>query len=1316
MIYMKKFYFAILSVLLFAVTGFAQTQTITYNNGGTYQWTPPCGVTSFSVQAWGAGAGGYSWQGGGGGGGGGGAYAASTNIPVIYGNTYTIVVGQGASRGSGEAGGTTSFGGNLVKAEGGGIASITTGGRSTGTYSVGQIRYAGGNGGGSTSANEGAGGGGSAGASGPGGNGYPPSGNSGGAGGLGGPGGGAAGGQGGKKYSDGDDGSSPGAGGGERGSGRYSQDGGGADGQVIITYNGIGNYCNVSFSYTEPITNVNFAGINNSTSASTGSSDYELFCITGKVSIGTSYPISLQGNTVGWYRDYFTVWIDWNQNGIFDASEKTNIGSIFNSTGIDGITATGSIAVPAGATLGTTKMRVVKNYNGYSGSACGSNTYGQAEDYLITVSGNCQQPTGATGNGTASALTVCSGTPVTLKQTGGTLGPSQQWKWYSGTPGGTLVNANTNSDAAYSFTASAGTTYYVRAEGGTCGTTGAYKSVAVTVNTVGILAVTSGSKDFSVCSGVNSGPYAVFTFGGGATNVTFSGLPPGLSATKSGNQYTISGSTTVTGTINYTATLTGNDPCTNPDPISGTITVNQAPATFSYTSSPVTYCTNALITPNVANTTGGTPTAYAVIGTPLPAGLSLDASGNITGTPSTAMPAANYTIRASNSCGYKDATVNITISNGNAVFNITPNGTQNVCSNFGGIVIGLNGSESGVSYRLYRNGALVGSQTGTGSAFDFGNQPTAGTYTVRTTTGCATNMNGSTVINITQQPTATFTYSSYTYCRQGVSGAANLSGSPLTGTFSASPGLVFVDNTTGVIDLAASTPNNYSITYTIAASGGCGVYTYPNPTPIKINTAPAVFTVFGTGSYCAGTGGIPVNMDGSQTGVNYQLYLNGSAIGGVKAGTGSALSFGNQTAGGTYTVKAMNGCITDMDGSATITVNPLPSPIIINPAAATICQGTIVPLSASVNPPVSSSSFVNIPSGNINVNIPDNNPTGISSLLKVTGIPSGATITSVVVTFNVTHTYDGDLLINLKGPNGNVLNLANGIGGSRNGFTNTQVASDASGNIQSATSTVYNGYYLPQGDIGVIGAKVVTSNVSNGSTFSQLYGASATSANGDWTFSVKEKTKKYFWLLGNRSNKINQYYTPYPVSVTLSAATDLFTDPGATVPYVAGTSTSTVYAKPSAYSPPAFTYTATSTNSYGCSTTATSVLTVSRSPKLTLTSDYCSTPGKVTVTATSDIAINNWQWSDGSTGTIYGNSSYIQPNNAGTYYVTAKSTANSCTSTGSMSVAQELVTNGDFEQGNTGFTSGYTNDQSANGLYTPEGKYAVNNNPQFNHC
>ena len=197
---MKKFYFAILSVLLFAVTGFAQTQTITYNNGGTYQWTPPCGVTSFSVQAWGAGAGGYSWQGGGGGGG--GAYAASTNIPVIYGNTYTIVVGQGASRGSGEAGGTTSFGGNLVKAEGGGIASITTGGRSTGTYSIGQIRYAGGNGGGSTSANEGAGGGGSAGASGPGGNGYPPSGNSGGAGGLGGPGGGAAGGQGGKKYSD----------------------------------------------------------------------------------------------------------------------------------------------------------------------------------------------------------------------------------------------------------------------------------------------------------------------------------------------------------------------------------------------------------------------------------------------------------------------------------------------------------------------------------------------------------------------------------------------------------------------------------------------------------------------------------------------------------------------------------------------------------------------------------------------------------------------------------------------------------------------------------------------------------------------------------------------------------------------------------------------------------------------------------------------------------------------------------------------------------------------------------------------------------
>lgn len=50
----------------------------------------------------------------------------------------------------------------------------------------------------------------------------------------------------------------------------------------------------------------------------------------------------------------------------------------------------------------------------------------------------------------------------------------------------------------------------------------------------------------------------------------------------------------------------------------------------------------------------------------------------------------------------------------------------------------------------------------------------------------------------------------------------------------------------------------------------------------------------------------------------------GSPVG----GTGNPISFGNQTAGGSYTVVATNtvgGCTSNMTGTATITINPNPT-------------------------------------------------------------------------------------------------------------------------------------------------------------------------------------------------------------------------------------------------------------------------------------------------------------------------------------------------------------------------------------------------------
>lgn len=122
-------------------------------------------------------------------------------------------------------------------------------------------------------------------------------------------------------------------------------------------------------------------------------------------------------------------------------------------------------------------------------------------------------------------------------------------------------------------------------------------------------------------------------------------------------------------------------------------------------------------------------------------------------------------------------------------------------------------------------------------------------------------------------------------------------------------------------------------------------------------------------------------------------------------------------------------------------------------------------------------------------------------------------------------------------------------------------------------------------------------------------------------------------------------------------------------------------------------------------------------PKIKVTADYCTFPGeKVRITATSDIPVTNWSWSFGLVGTNTDTTSYIDVDNAGIFYVTAISAADGSSGSAFMEVAQELVANGDFEAGNTGFTSDYV--PVANTLQQglqPEGTYSVSNSPNFMH-
>lgn len=141
----------------------------------------------------------------------------------------------------------------------------------------------------------------------------------------------------------------------------------------------------------EPITLVNFAGINNTTSPTVnGTPAHENFIsTTGNVIAGSSYTITLKGNTDGaFFTNNFIVFADWNQDGDFaDVGESYPITqTITGSTGIDAISATQSLDVPPTALVGTTRMRVKKIYGTANyADPCQGAAYGQVEDYSITV-------------------------------------------------------------------------------------------------------------------------------------------------------------------------------------------------------------------------------------------------------------------------------------------------------------------------------------------------------------------------------------------------------------------------------------------------------------------------------------------------------------------------------------------------------------------------------------------------------------------------------------------------------------------------------------------------------------------------------------------------------------------------------------------------------------------------------------------------------------------------------------------------------------------------------------------------------------------
>ena len=219
----------VISAIIAVKPATASAVTDTFDSSTT--WTAPAGVTSATIEAWGAGGGGGGTGSNGKGGGGGGGYSSAV-VGVTPGNNYTVTVGVGGAPGN--VGGNSQFiATGTVRAIGGGAGTVTAGGSGGSQGSgIGTIKYSGGTGGDqSGNGKGGGGGGGSATQSANGGAGG--SANNGGTGGTGmGDGGGGGG-----NNSSGSNGSPPGGGGGGGGAGGTS--GSGANGRIVVTYTSV---------------------------------------------------------------------------------------------------------------------------------------------------------------------------------------------------------------------------------------------------------------------------------------------------------------------------------------------------------------------------------------------------------------------------------------------------------------------------------------------------------------------------------------------------------------------------------------------------------------------------------------------------------------------------------------------------------------------------------------------------------------------------------------------------------------------------------------------------------------------------------------------------------------------------------------------------------------------------------------------------------------------------------------------------------------------------------------------------------------------
>lgn len=294
-----------------------------------------------------------------------------------------------------------------------------------------------------------------------------------------------------------------------------------------------------------------------------------------------------------------------------------------------------------------------------------------------------------------------------------------------------------------------------------------------------------------------------------------------------------------------------------------------------------------------------------------------------------------------------DGFVNVVADTIPTLYTVTPSGTSSYCTGGTGVQLGLSGSQTGREYFLYRDGFVIDTLPGTGSALNFFNQTIAGTYTIAARNvpyeTCMRTMNGSAIITINPYPDAAGTITGPGTVCQGQSYNYSVPAIPNATSY------LWTLSAAGANITAGANTNAITVSYSNAATSGTisvrgnnlcgdGATTTRN---ITVRPIPgAAGTIAGPDSVCVGATGITYSVPAIANATSYEWVFppTGFTIT-ANNGTTCTVNVGLNAVPGSITVRGQDSCGYGTISSKAVYIKQKPGDATNITGNLTPCQG-----------------------------------------------------------------------------------------------------------------------------------------------------------------------------------------------------------------------------------------------------------------------------------------------------------------------------------------------------------------------------------------